>query len=223
MRRQTIVLGVALSFVFVTAANAMADFRAQWYMNEPSGSTKMGDSSGYGNVGDISNVELTGSVYRFNGVNSHVSVPDNGSLDPIAQDIRITARASLVGPIQDDSYDIVRKGLGSSAGGDWKMEIKNFQNLGAVGKLKCTFRGNVRSSSKTARPDIMDGVAHTLQCIKTDTTIVAVVDGRRFSKTVTVGDIDNSANAMVGAKTPTDDVFNGDLDEVTVEIGEIGP
>jgi hypothetical protein len=65
----------------------------------------------------------------------------------------------------------------------------------------------------------MDGAAHRLQCLKTPTQVIAVVDGRQFKKTATAGTIDNSAGAMVGAKTTTDDVFNGDLDEITVQIG----
>ena len=147
-------------------------------------------------------------------------VPDtNNSLDPVDKDITVTAYIALSGPIMDDSYDIVRKGLGSTVGGDWKMEVKNFKRLGTVGKLKCTFTGSNGAVSKTAKPDIMDGVAHRLQCIKTATTITAVVDGRRFTKTAAVGTIANEGNAIVGSKIPGDDVVNGTVDEISVEIG----
>jgi hypothetical protein len=226
MRRESVVFGAAGLFVLATATGALADTRALWHMDELSGTT-MQDSSGYGNHGQISpTVTLgkppiaSGTAYGFNGIDSHVRVgTDNNSLDPGDQNITVSAWVRLVGPIQDDSYDVVRKGTGTSAGGDWKMEIKNFQRLGTVGKLKCTFRGHVASVSKTARPDIMDGLAHHLQCIKTSTQVIAVVDGRQFTRTATAGTIANSDGAMVGAKTPTDDVFNGDLDEIQVQIG----
>jgi hypothetical protein len=225
--RRTLGLGIPLVlYIVATATGALADLRAQWHMDETSGST-MTDTSGHRNHGQISpTVTLgkpgiaSGRAYGFNGIDSYVRVPtDNDSLDPFDQNITVTAWVRLVGPIQDDSYDVVRKGLGSSVGGDWKLEIKNFQRLGAVGKLKCTFRGDVASISKTAKPDIMDGAAHRLQCVKTPTQVIAVVDGRQFKKTATPGTINNSDGAMVGAKTTTDDVFNGDLDEITVEIG----
>jgi hypothetical protein len=61
---------------------------------------------------------------------------------------------------------------------------------------------------------------HRLQCVKTATAIMAIVDnGRPRTKTVTVGTIANDGNVMVGAKIPGDDVFNGDIDEVQVDIG----
>jgi hypothetical protein len=60
-----------------------------------------------------------------------------------------TAWVRLVGPIQDDSYDVVRKGLGSSAGGDWKMEIKNFQRLGAETLMSWSTGSRLLLSSTT--------------------------------------------------------------------------
>jgi hypothetical protein len=221
------VVVLALSTVLLTASAALADTRALWHMDETSVRT-MYDSSPYANhLTDMSaSVVLgkppifSGTAYGFNGIDSHVrALADYDSLDPGDQDIRISAWVRLVGPIQDDSYDVVRKGLGTSVGGDWKMEIKNFQNLGAVGKLKCSFRGSSARVSKMARPDIMDGAGHHLECIKTATSIIAVVDGRRYTKTVTVGTIANDGGVIVGAKVAGDDVFNGDIDEIQVDIG----
>ncbi|MBA2275023.1 MAG: hypothetical protein H0W21_14175, partial [Actinobacteria bacterium] len=150
---------------------------------------------------------------------SYVTVPDkDDSLDPFGANITVTAYVRFSPPIRDDSYDIVRKGLGSTAGGDWKMEIKNIKRLNTVGKLKCTFRGNVEVV-KTASPDIMDGANHKLECIKNATSVTAKVDGRSFTKSVAAGSIANDVNTMLGAKVPGDDVYNGYMDEVSVEIG----
>jgi hypothetical protein len=225
MLRGHAVLGLAVSTVLLTASGALADTRALWHMDETSGTT-MFDASPYANhSSEMRGVVLgkpaiaSGTAYGFNGIDSHVRVPQSDSLDPFDQDITVSAWVRLVGPIQDDSYDVVRKGLGSSAGGDWKMEVKNFQRLGSVGKLKCTFRGSSARVSVTAKPDIMDGLGHHLQCIKTATAIIAVVDSRRFTRTVTVGSMANDGDVIVGAKIPGDDVFNGDIDEIQVDIG----
>ena len=192
--------------------------------------TTMEDASSYGNDGTLTDVAVgqppdapdSGTSFGFNGTTSRVVVPDNAdSLDPFAADITVTAWVSLTGPLLDDSYDLVRKGLGDTPGGDWKMEVKNIKNQGAVGKLKCTFRGTTRVV-KTARPDIIDGTPHKLTCIKTATSVIAQVDdGRRFTKSVATGSIANTSNIMLGSKVPGDDVYSGRLDEVSVDIGPI--
>ncbi|MCA1600868.1 MAG: LamG domain-containing protein, partial [Acidobacteria bacterium] len=230
MSRQTVVFGSVGVFMLVTVTGALASTRALWHMDDTNGVT-MSDSSGNGNDGQVTNVAVgqppvhSGTSFGFNGgdeFNSYVTVPDNAnSLDPFDADITITAWVSLTGPLFDDSYDIVRKGLGTTSGGDWKMEIKNIKNLGAVGKLKCTFRGDPgRWVTKTARPDIIDGQPHQLRCIKTATSVIAQVDGgKQFTNSTAAGTIANDALVMVGAKVPGDDEYNGLLDEVSVEIG----
>lgn len=225
MKRQAVVLGSAGVFVLATATGALADTRALWHMDDTN--TTMRDSSTYGNHGQLTDVAVgqppvapdSGTSFGFNGTTSRVVVPDNAdSLDPFDADITVTAWVSLTGPLLDDSYDLVRKGLGSTPGGDWKMEIKNIKRLGAVGKLKCTFRGDV-GVVKTAKPDIINGAPHQLRCIKTATSVIAEVDGRRFTKSDAAGSIANDSNIMLGSKKPGDDVYSGRLDEVSVEIG----
>jgi hypothetical protein len=219
-------VGVVMS---ATAAGALADTRALWRMDDTG--TTMSDASPYGNTGQLTNVNVgqppvaPGSAKSFgfdatDALDSYVTVPDNNSLDPGNANITITAWINLTGPILDDSYDIIRKGLSNTPGGDWKMEIKNIKNLGAVGKLKCTFRGEPGSSiTKIARPDVMDGQPHELKCIKTSNSIIAQVDGRAFTKSASTGPIANASNTMLGSKIPGDDQYNGLLDEVRVEIG----
>jgi hypothetical protein len=225
--RLGVVIGTVGVLVSAMAAGALADTRAWWRMDDTG--TTMSDASSNGNTGQLTNVDVgqppvfSGRSFGFDATDtqdSYVTVADNNSLDPGNANITITAWINLMGPISDDSYDIVRKGLGNTAGGDWKMEIKNIKNLGAVGKLKCSFRGDPGSVvTKTARPDIMDGQPHELKCIKTANSVVAMVDGRAFTKSGTAGSIANSSNTMLGSKVPGDDQYNGLLDEVKVEIG----
>jgi hypothetical protein len=193
---------------------------ADWQMNETSG--QMIDSSGNGNNGSPTDVVQTGSTYEFNGSTSRVVVPNNPSLNPGNKDI--TLRASVMvpdAPMDTDSYDIVRKGLAASSIGDYKMEIKRTKDP-SVGKLHCLFKGDAGRVRKVARPDVVDGAWHTLECIRTSNSVVATVDGSPYTQTGSPGSISNSDDVVVGAKRPDtfDDMFYGSMEFVTIEIAE---
>jgi hypothetical protein len=195
--------------------------KADWQMNETSG-LEMIDSSGNNNYGTPIDVVQTGSLYAFNGSTSYVVVPDNNSLDPLEKDITLRAFVLVTdAPMDDDSYDVVRKGLAATPGGDYKMEIYGTSDP-TVGKLHCLFKGTGGSVRKVARPDIVDGRWHTLECIKTRTSVVARVDGRSYTKAGSAGSISNPSNVLVGAKTaiPLDDVFYGAMDFVSIDIAQ---
>lgn len=223
MKHKKLVLGtlvVALALLTASPAWAVLLKAADWQMNETSG--QMIDSSGNNNNGTPTDVVQTGSTYVFNGSTSHVAVPDNDSLDPADKDITLTARVMVTdAPMDDDSYDIVRKGLTTTAGGDYKMEIKRAAD-NTVGKLNCLFKGDVATVGRVARPDIVDGNWHTLECIKTSSSVVARVDGKSYTKTGSAGSIANPSNVMVGAKTaaPLDDMFDGSMDFVSIDIAQ---
>ena len=189
---------------------------ADWQMNDTSG--QMIDSSGNNNTGTPTNVGQTGSSFVFNGSTSYVTVPDSDSLDPEGKDITLSTGVTVTDtPMDDDSYDIVRKGLSGTPGGDYKMEIKRAADP-TVGRLHCLFKGDGGTVDKVARRDIVDGNFHTLECIKTSTSVVARIDGEIGG--TTAGSISNASNVMVGAKTanPLDDVFNGSMDFVSINI-----
>jgi hypothetical protein len=210
--KRTVVLSATVIVVLLLAAPSYADVLltgADWQMNETSG--QMIDSSGNNN-GDPTDVRQRGSRYVFN------------SLDPEEKDIiTLSARVKVTdAPMDDDSYDIVRKGLSSTPGGDYKMEIKRAADP-TVGKLHCLFKGDGGTVDKVARRDIVDGNRHTLECIKTSTSVVARVDGKSGStKAGSAGSISNPTNVMVGAKTavPLDDVFDGSMDFVGIDISQ---
>jgi hypothetical protein len=219
---------------------------AFWEMNEDSG--PMLDSSGNNNSGTPKNVvqgvkeDIDGdgqdeSTYSFNGLTtpaSRVEVPDADSLDPKANDITLTARVRVgvdnTHQMDDDSYDVVRKGFVDTPGGDYKMEIKRVKADPTIGKLHCFFKGDTGSTvNKVANLDVVDASWHTLQCVKTGTSVKAMVDGRPSTKTGSAGSIDNASDVWVGAKTVTltrrgvergDDVFEGSMDFVSIEIAQ---
>jgi hypothetical protein len=222
--KRTVLLSATVFLVLLLAAPSYADVlltAADWQMDETS--EQMTDSSGNENNGDPTDVRQTGARYLFNGSTSYVAVPDSDSLDPAEKDITLRARLKVTdAPMDDDSYDIVRKGLAGRPGGDYKMEIKRAADP-TVGKLHCLFKGDGGTVDKVARRDIVDGEWHTLECIKTSTSVVARVDGSGGStKAGTAGSISNPTNVMVGAKTatPLDDTFDGKMDFVSIDIAQ---
>jgi hypothetical protein len=240
----SVILAVALMLMASPAWAVLLGVGAEWEMNE-SNETEgpMIDSSGNGNNGAPKNVLRPGDgTYVFNGSitnPSRVEVPDADSLDPKESDITLTASVRVgvdnTHQMDDDSYDIVRKGFVTTDGGDYKMEIKRVKANPTVGKLHCFFRGTDASGTDTSvarivNLDVVDGSWHTLKCVKTDTSVTATVDGGRpFTTTGSAGSIANASNVMVGAKTVTltrrgvekgDDVFDGSMDFVSIEINQ---
>ena len=196
-------------------------------MDETSGNTMVDSATRVGgaNNGTISGgVKIGepflagGSAYEFDGSTGFVSVPDSSSLDPGAAPITMSAvvRVDDV-PMSDDSYDLVRKGVTTTPGGDWKMEIK--RDSSSVGKLLCVFKGTGGAVQKSAPRDLVDGRVHRVQCIKTGSSVTAVVDGARFSKSASAGSITNDQPVILGSKSAGDDVLRGVMDQVTVSIG----
>ena len=222
--KRAVLLGATVIVVLLLPAPSYADVLlrgADWQMNETSG--QMIDSSGNNNDGDPTDVGQRGSRYVFNGSTSYVLVPDSDSLDPEGKDITLRAGVKVADkPMDDDSYDIVRKGLSGSPGGDYKMEIMRAADP-TVGNLHCLFKSTGGKVDKVARRDIVDGNWHTLECIKTSTSVVARVDGKSGgTKAGSAGSISNPTNVLVGAKTadPLDDVFDGSMYFVGIDISQ---
>jgi hypothetical protein len=218
--RKLVVGTLVVALVLLMASPAWAVLKANWQMNETSG--QMIDSSGNGNDGSPTDVLQTGSTYLFNGSTSRVAVPDNDSLDPLEKDITLRAVVKVPDkPMPDDSYDIVRKGLSGTPGGDYKMEVWRTSDP-TVGRLHCLFKGDGGKVDRKAQPDIVDGQWHTLECIKTSTSVVARVDGESYTQTGSTGSISNPKEVLVGAKmtNPFDDMFDGEMDCVSIDIAE---
>ena len=196
---------------------------AVWSMNETSG-TVMNDSSGHGNNGTLRNITLgvpgfAGTGYGFNGTSSRVIVKNAASLNPGAADVTVTVHVATTTRPADD-YDLIRKGLQSTSGGDFKIEIVN---VSGVAKARCYFRGSKGSYQKTVSvPNLLNGAYHTIICQKTATTVVMTVDGTVYRHTGAIGSISNTSDLIIGAKsaaTTSDDWFKGSLDEVSITTG----
>lgn len=194
----------ALSLVSSPASAATAE-RGHWTLDEV-GSSTAGDSSGNGNVGTNYNVVGDGSGYTFNGRDSRVVVPNATSLNPGLADFSWGVTLSMTSPPDaGDSYDVLRKGLATTKGGNYKLEVKNSSG-----------RAIARCSSKSIRADgtkvaaaiqgssnLADGKQHIVRCVKTSSSITLYVDAlapRTKTFASALGSVSNTSHLALGAK-----------------------
>jgi hypothetical protein len=187
---------------------------ALWHMDETAGTT-MRDAAG-GHDGTLTGVALgapgsIGTAYLFSGTAS-VSVPSAPDLNPGAADITITIQLNATSVPATPDWDLIRKGLFTTDGGEFKVEYQ------PTGQATCGFVGSGGTRELTAGPALNDGDWHTVQCTKTATSIGLVVDGQPFSMPGAVGSISNDAALVVGAR-PGSEFFQGRLDEASIRIG----
>jgi hypothetical protein len=186
---------------------------ATWHMDETSGPT-MVDAVG-GHDGTLNAVEpgvpgFGGSAYQF--VHGFVSVPNAAALNPGRKKITLTVHLNTTAAPARPDWDIMRKGVFGNGVGEYKVEFQ------PTGQASCGFVGSTGDSELIAGPRLDDGRWHTVQCVKTKTSIRLVVDGRRFTKKAHVGSMSNSAPLVLGAR-PGSEFFRGALDEANVVIG----
>jgi hypothetical protein len=229
MRVKSTYFGLAAAIILSVAgvqvpAGAAATAVALWHMNEPPGSPTMQDASGSGNNGIPQNVQQgqpglnaasdpADLAYGFDGTSSYVKVPNSPSLNPGGAAVTITISLKFTQlPAPKADYDLLRKGLAGTKGGDFKVEIRD------NGLAFCRFRGSTGVATLRKGPHLQDGKWHTVQCVKTDSAIQLIVDGVTFSKAAAVGSMSNASDVIVGAK-PGDDYFIGTLDEVRMDVG----
>jgi hypothetical protein len=200
----------------VVQANAvLPGLVALWHMNETSG-TVMYDSARTHN-GTLRYVALgqpgfQGTAYGFNGTSSYVNVPTADDLNPGSANLTATIRLKTTTKPATPDWDLIRKGQYTTPGGEWKVEYQ------PSGQASCGFKGSSAYSELMAGPALNDGQWHTVQCVKTASSIKVVVDGQTFTKTVTIGSIANTSAVPIGAR-PGSEFFNGSLDEASIQVG----
>ena len=107
-------------------------------------------------------------------------------------------------PASGTDYDLLRKGIGSTAGGEYKLEIVRVKGQGRAFCLLKDSRGVGASIRGTT--NVTDGRVHTLTCTKTASGLTLQVEVLKpRPKTVTSGlrSISNTSALVIGAKTPT--------------------
>ncbi len=209
------VVAVATFSLTAGAAPASAAKVALWHMNETSG-TRMVDSVGR-NDGTLHNVILKvpaaagqGTAYGFNGSSSYVSVPSTNSLNAGSRSIKITIHLKTNSKPAKPDWDLIRKGVYTTPGGEFKVEYQ------PSGQATCAFKGS-KYAELTAGPSLADNKWHTVVCIKEAASVKLVVDGKTFSQSITIGSVSNSEPVVLGAH-PGSEFFKGTLDEASIEI-----
>lgn len=187
-----------------------AGLGADWTMNETSGQT-MYDSSGNENSGTLHTVATNGSSYGFNGSTSYVSVPSSASLNPGSANfqLKVTVRIDKR-PATTRDYDLIRKGLGGTTGGFYKLEILD------TGQALCRLKGSDGVARLLGGSGLSTGVFHTIACTKTTQEVTLVVDGQQVRQaSVTVGSIANTSSVFIAAK-PLDDYLDGSMNNASI-------
>lgn len=205
--------------IAVTGSALAATPRALWHMEDPA---VMTDSSGNGNNGNTTAITgvpgSAGSGYHFNGTTSNALVPSSASLNPGTAPVTVTA--SVLFTVVPDStvvdYDLVRKGLSSTAGGEYKMEIlPNASHT--VAQAFCLFKDGAKVVGRVrGTKNLADGAWHTISCVKAAGSVKVIVDGTTKTAAKSLGSISNTAPVSVGNKTGGGDQYNGDMDETSV-------
>jgi Concanavalin A-like lectin/glucanases superfamily len=224
--RSLLTAAAAALLLGITLPAQAATPAAIWHMDDATGS-QMVDSAGSNNgtlLGAVvQGVEpsVSGTAYSFEGAPALVEVPDDDSLDPGTAPLTLTANVNLtVAPPQKD-YDLIRKGLSNTVGGDYKMEIVMVKG---TPRVLCLFQGSsgkVTKKSSAKTPLLTDGSWHTLQCSRTDNSVQVFVDGTSYgTNNHATGFIANSQDLLLGAKSESGgDQYQGLMDEVEIDIG----
>jgi hypothetical protein len=131
----------------------------------------------------------------------------------------MTARVRFTAvPRAGQTYDLVRKGVTTSAGGDYKLEIARGSSGQAV--AACTFKdakGVTGQSYGTV--NLAGGAFQTITCIKTSTSIQVIAGGQTRTSNKALGSISNASPVSVGGKGDGTDFFPGSMDFAKIEIG----
>ncbi|MBV9527613.1 hypothetical protein [Sphingomonas sp.] len=196
---------------------------AQWNMDETFGTT-MNDSSGNGNNGTMTNVVTSGGGFVFDGATSNVVVPDSPTLNPGTSNFSYTVQVQTdVVPAVGKDYDVMRKGLSNTTGGEFKVEV---EYSSGIGKALCVVKDNTgKSGSITGTTNVADGNLHTITCSKGPGSILLTVDSLKARKKyVSLGNVSNTAQLLIGSRTSTvldstNDWYNGTIRSASVSVG----
>jgi hypothetical protein len=219
-------LSAATSAASPAATNAGRSFRGHWRLNETHGKVAH-DSSGHHHNGRNFHVHKDGVGYTFNGRSSRVIVPNAPSLNPGDKGFSFRVKLSMTEPpAAGETYDVLRKGLSTTKGGDYKLEIENVKGKAIVHCVVRSVRhnGTRAAASIEGTTDLADGKPHVVTCTKTSTGLTVKVDSRPpRTKRVPggLGSVSNANKLGLGAKAEKTartgfDWFDGEIENAWV-------
>jgi hypothetical protein len=221
--------GTAVAAVTVLVASAAtaqaATVVAAWNMDDAPGSTTMADSSGNDRTGTLTGVTAgvpgyggrgTDRAFDFAMTPSYVTIPDAADLNPGKSPFSVSLKIKFVAKPSAavGDFDVIRKGLSTTKGGSWKIEILE------TGRALCNYRAPKRQGQLSAGKNLADNKWHSITCTRTATKVILTVDGRSYSKTVTLPAIRNTSEVLIGAKnTIGGDQTTATIDDVRITAG----
>jgi hypothetical protein len=116
-------------------------------------------------------------------------------------------------------FDLLRKGLGDTKGGYFKVELyPNSSHTKA--RALCQAKGKSGSAKLVGTTNLADGALHTITCEKKPNAFNMYVDGvLKASKPNTLGSITTTEPLTIGAKNIGGDWYDGFMDEASLTIG----
>ena len=215
-----IALAAAAATVALSAPAAQAaTFGAHWALDNTGTPPAQDVDDVNGNIATANNVTGDGSGYTFGGGSgvSNVTVPDSDSLSPGSADFSFTVQLRTTLPAPGTDYDVLRKGLGSTVGGEYKIEVLN---VNGVAKAMCLVKDSAKHVARiqwSAKGGIADGRTHTITCSKTSTGVTLTLDGSSHSKVnpAGIGTVANSGSLFMGTRSDSGgDQFVGEIFDV---------
>ncbi len=219
----TAVLAAAILVGGLSApAASAAGADGSWDFEETAG-TVAADSSAQANHGTIRGAALgeqgyQGYAFGFSALNPWVEVPSAASLNPGTSDFTASAWVNFTDPPgSGETYDVIRKGLTGTAGGEYKLEFIRHGRAKCLAKDADRLRGVAKAPWRNR---LGDGTWHQVGCRLTGNTWQVVVDGVvKGSSTVAFGSIGNTKSLSIGSKYGLEDGFPGRIDSVRLDIG----
>jgi hypothetical protein len=214
-------VGAALFALAFPSTAASATVVAQWNMDNTFGNT-MEDSSGNGNDGTTYNIVTSGGGYIFNGTTSKVVVPSAASLNPGTNAFSITLKIET-DTVPGGDYDLLRKGLGTTSGGDYKIELIR---VNGQARAFCEMKDKAgHKGTVTGTTNLADNKLHTITCTKSSSNLKLQVDSLAVrTKSVSLGSISNTKALTIGVKSPTfkgsgGDWYKGTFRSASISVG----
>jgi hypothetical protein len=193
---------------------------AIWNMDETSGRAMVDSAKDHDGI--ATNVTFNqpgwqGRAYSFNGVNSVVAVAHAADLNPGGANFAFSARVKFTHLPPPETWDVVRKGVSTSSGGYWKLEL--FTGNGGA-RARCFWKdGGGTTISVVKGTGLNNGQWHHIVCRRTGDTFSITVDGQTSSNDRSLGSIANTSYLSVGAKPGGGDAYRGLMDDVRVSAG----
>ncbi|MCZ3385684.1 MAG: hypothetical protein LH630_01635 [Actinomycetia bacterium] len=160
----------------------------------------------------------TSPAVRFSPI-SRAATPHKADLNPVGREFAVTVVFRIAGDTSgiSDTPNMAQKGFYGDVG-QWKMQLKP-----DVASVQCRFKGTLDARLITSPvTGVDDGVWHTATCWRSGNQVGVTVDATDTAVTSSVGDIANSRQMLIGAKSLSSaaDQFAGEIDYVAMAVGD---